>query len=208
MNGWWKLTDKSSTQWVRPFEFPNEQSRQISWHFRYPDKMTNALTNGVDSKTDCLNIQAKSLSNHPEFIDILVVLSQHSMGELDSLPSKLIVYTLWQLGNIFILVKSHFIGILLEFTCKVRVATMTHDHDDTPHTIFNAISDTCWKVSEFIDFDLKNRNSDLPACFSALIWDFSQSIKIPLSKTMKTGFWEYLKIYYLWTRKSKVSDYI
>ncbi len=46
---------------------------------------------------------------------------------------------------------------------KVRVATMTHDHDDTPHATFNIISGTCWKVSEFIDFDLKNRNSDLPA---------------------------------------------
>ncbi len=34
---------------------------------------------------------------------------------------------------------------------------MTHDHDDTPHAIFNTISGTCWKVSEFIDFDLKNR---------------------------------------------------
>ncbi len=41
-------------------------------------------------------------------------------------------------------------------TYKVRVATMTHDHDDTPRAIFNTISGTCWKVSEFIDFDLKN----------------------------------------------------
>ncbi len=44
---------------------------------------------------------------------------------------------------------------------------MTHDHDNTPHAIFNTISGTCWKVSEFIDFD-----SDLPVCFSALICDF------------------------------------
>ncbi len=54
---------------------------------------------------------------------------------------------------------------------------MTHNHDDTPHAIFNTISSTRWKVSEFIDFDLKNRNSDFPACFSALICDFSQFIK-------------------------------
>ncbi len=59
---------------------------------------------------------------------------------------------------------------------------MTHDHDDTPHAIFNTISGTCWKVSEFIDFNLKNRNSDLPACFSALICDFSQFIEIPLKR--------------------------
>ncbi len=65
---------------------------------------------------------------------------------------------------------------------------MTHVHDDTPHAIFHTISGTSWKVSEFIDFNLKNRNSDLPACFSPLICDFSQFIKIPLSKTMKTGF--------------------
>ncbi len=65
---------------------------------------------------------------------------------------------------------------------------MTHDHDATPHATFNIISGTFWKVSDFIDFDLKNRNSDLPACFLALICDFSQFIKIPLSKTMKTGF--------------------
>ncbi len=38
---------------------------------------------------------------------------------------------------------------------------MTHDHDDTPHAIFNTISGTCWKVSKFIDLNLKNRNSDL-----------------------------------------------
>ncbi len=65
---------------------------------------------------------------------------------------------------------------------------MTEDHDDTPDAIFNSISGTCWKVGEFIDFDLKNRNSDLLACFSALICDFSQFIKIPLSKTIKTGY--------------------
>ncbi len=70
---------------------------------------------------------------------------------------------------------------------KVRVATMIHDRDDTPHAIFNTITGTCWKVSVFIDFDLKNRNSDLPSRFSALICDFSQFIKIPLSRTMKTG---------------------
>ncbi len=63
---------------------------------------------------------------------------------------------------------------------------MTHDHNDTPHATFD-INGTCWKVSEFIDFDLKNKNSDLPACFSALIDDFSQFIKILLSK-MKTVF--------------------
>ncbi len=49
---------------------------------------------------------------------------------------------------------------------------------------FNTISSTCRKVSEFIDFDLKNRNSDLPT----LICNFSLFIKIPLSKTMETGF--------------------
>ncbi len=54
---------------------------------------------------------------------------------------------------------------------------MTYDHDDTPQAIFNIINGTCWKVSEFIDFDLENRNSDVPVCFSALICDFSQSIK-------------------------------
>ncbi len=43
---------------------------------------------------------------------------------------------------------------------------MTHDHDDTPYAIFNTVSGTCWKVSEVIDFDLKNRNSGLPACLS------------------------------------------
>ncbi len=63
---------------------------------------------------------------------------------------------------------------------KVRVATMTQDHDNTPYTTFNIISGTCCKVSEFTDFNLKNRNSDLPAYFSALIYDFSQFIKIPL----------------------------
>ncbi len=74
---------------------------------------------------------------------------------------------------------------------------MTHDHDDTPHTIFNTTNGTCWKVSEFIDFNLKNRNSNLPACFSAVFFDFSQFIKILLSKTMKTRFSKYLKMYYL-----------
>ncbi len=84
---------------------------------------------------------------------------------------------------------------------------MTHEHDETPHDIFNTISGTCWKVSEFIDFDLKNRNSTLSACFSALIRDFSpQFIKIPLSRMVKTGFYKYLKIYYLWTCKSEVSE--
>ncbi len=47
---------------------------------------------------------------------------------------------------------------------KVRVVTMTHDHDDTPSATFHAISGTHWKVSEVIDFDLRNRNSDLPVC--------------------------------------------
>ncbi len=65
---------------------------------------------------------------------------------------------------------------------------MTCDHDDSPHAIFNTVSGTRWNVSEFIDFDLKNRNSDLLACFSALMCDFSQFIKIPLSKPMKIGF--------------------
>ncbi len=86
----------------------------------------------------------------------------------------------------FIFLFSHFFLLFNDF--KVRVATITHDHDDTPHTIFNTISGTCWKVNEFIDFNLKNRTSNLSACFSALICDFSQFIKIPLSKTMKTGF--------------------
>ncbi len=54
---------------------------------------------------------------------------------------------------------------------------MTRDIDYTPHAIFNTFSDTCWKVIESIDFDLKNRNSELLACFSALICDFSQFIK-------------------------------
>ncbi len=83
---------------------------------------------------------------------------------------------------------------------------MTQDHDDTQHAIFNAISGTCWKVSEVIEFSLKNRNRDLSACFSALICDFSQFIKIPLSKTMKTWFCEYLQICYLWMRESEVSE--
>ncbi len=41
--------------------------------------------------------------------------------------------------------------------CKVRVATKTHDQDDTSHAIFNTISGTCWNVSEFIDFYLKKK---------------------------------------------------
>ncbi len=49
---------------------------------------------------------------------------------------------------------------------------MTHNQDDTSHAFFKTISGTCWKVSEFIDFDLKNENSDLPACFSASIMIF------------------------------------
>ncbi len=65
---------------------------------------------------------------------------------------------------------------------------MTHDHADTPLAILNTISGTCGKVGEFIDSDPKNGNSNLSACFSALICDFSQSIKIPLSKTIKTWF--------------------
>ncbi len=78
------------------------------------------------------------------------------------------------------------VGVSEKIWCRVRVATMTHDHNDTPHAIFNTTSGTCWKVSEVIDFDLKNRNSNLLACFSALICDFSQFNKIPLAKTMKT----------------------
>ncbi len=60
---------------------------------------------------------------------------------------------------------------------------MTHDHDDTPHAILTllVVSAGKWVNCKFID-------SDLWACSSALIWDFSQFIKIPLSKTMKTGF--------------------
>ncbi len=84
-----------------------------------------------------------------------------------------------------------FVLILLAYKYKVKVANMTCSHDDTSHATFNSISGTCWKVSEVIDFDLKNRNSNLPACFSVLICDFSQFIKIPLSKTTKIGFYEY-----------------
>ncbi len=61
-------------------------------------------------------------------------------------------------------------------------------HQDIPYAILNTISGTCWKVSKFIDFDLNNKNSDLPACFWALIRDFFQFIKIPWSKTKKTKF--------------------
>ncbi len=71
---------------------------------------------------------------------------------------------------------------------------------------FLSISGTCWKVSEVIDFNLKYQNSDLPTCFLALICDFSQFIRIPLSKPTKTGLFEYLQIYYLWTRESEVSE--
>ncbi len=56
--------------------------------------------------------------------------------------------------------------IILLKECKVRVATMTLDHDDTPHSIFNAMSGTCWKVSEVLDFGLKKRNRGLQGCFS------------------------------------------
>ncbi len=42
--------------------------------------------------------------------------------------------------------------------------------------------------------------------FLALICDFSQFIKIPLSKMTKIGFCEYLQIYYLWTRESEVNE--
>ncbi len=65
---------------------------------------------------------------------------------------------------------------------------MTHDHDDTIHAIFNTTSGTCRKVSEVIDFDLKNRNSNLPACFSALICDFSQFEKFHYKNQRKYGF--------------------
>ncbi len=75
---------------------------------------------------------------------------------------------------------------------------MTHDPDDIPHAIFNTASGTCWKVSEVIDFDLKNRNSNLPPCFSALICDLSQFNKFPLSKTRKPGFCEYLQTYIIY----------
>ncbi len=80
---------------------------------------------------------------------------------------------------------------------------MTHNHNDTPQAIFNAINGSCWKVSEVTDVNLKTRNSDMPACFSALICDFSQLIKVPSSKTTKTEFREYLQIYYLWHSVSK-----
>ncbi len=73
---------------------------------------------------------------------------------------------------------------------------MAHNHDDTPYTIF-VIVGTCWKVSAVIHFSLRNWNSNLLACLLALIFDFSQFIKIPLSKTTKTRFCEYLQIYYL-----------
>ncbi len=75
------------------------------------------------------------------------------------------------------------------------VATMTHNHDDTPYAIFNTICGICWKVSEFIDFDLKNRNSDLLACFSALIYDFSQLSKFYYQNRWKPGFknmWKFI----------------
>ncbi len=90
---------------------------------------------------------------------------------------------------------------------KLRVVTLTHNHDDTPHTIFNTINVTFWKKSEVIDFDLKNQNSDLPAYFSVLNCDFSQFIKIRLLiKTTKTGFCEYLRIYYLCFHESEISE--
>ncbi len=60
--------------------------------------------------------------------------------------------------------------------------TMTHP------CYFNTISGTCWKMSEFIDFDLKKRNSNLPARFSALICDFSQFIKFHYQKLWKLDF--------------------
>ncbi len=61
-------------------------------------------------------------------------------------------------------------------------------------------------MSEVIDFDLRNQNSNLPACLLALIFDFSQFIKIPLLEITKTGFCEYLQIYYLWTCESEISE--
>ncbi len=42
--------------------------------------------------------------------------------------------------------------------------------------------------------------------FLVLIHEFSQFIKIPLSKMTKTVFCECLQIYYLWTRESEVSE--
>ncbi len=53
---------------------------------------------------------------------------------------------------------------------------MTHDHDGTLHAIFNAISGTCWKVSEVIDFDLKIRNRGLPACFSLVVLKYRKNL--------------------------------
>ncbi len=97
-------------------------------------------------------------------------------------------------------------GLMNTFMYKVRVATMTHNHDDTAYAIFNAFVGTRWKVSEVIDFDLRNRNSDLSACLLAFTFDSSQFIEIPLSKTTKTVFCEYLQIYYLWTHESEVSE--
>ncbi len=65
---------------------------------------------------------------------------------------------------------------------------MTHDHDETSQAIFNTTSGTCWKVSEVTDFKLKNQNSNLPACFSALIGDFSQFNKILIENNKNPGF--------------------
>ncbi len=45
---------------------------------------------------------------------------------------------------------------------------MTHDHNDTLHAIFNAIS------GEGLDFDLMNRNRGLPACFSVIFLGLSK----------------------------------
>ncbi len=65
---------------------------------------------------------------------------------------------------------------------------MTLDHDNTPHAIFNTISDTCWKRSEVIDFDLKNRNSDLPAYFSVKSVIFPSLSKFYYRKLRNWGF--------------------
>ncbi len=47
---------------------------------------------------------------------------------------------------------------------------MAHVHNDIPHTILTLLVAPAGKW--VIDFDLRNRNNDLLASFSALIYDF------------------------------------
>ncbi len=82
--------------------------------------------------------------------------------------------------------KTIFYSHFTAFHNRVSVATMTHNHNNPPHAIFNTTSGTCWKVNEVVHFDLKYRNSNLLAYFSALICDFSQFNKIPSSKPTKS----------------------